>query len=119
MTKIYLLPFLFASSFTPLFAQSTEKVENKPKMTVVATLGGGDNTTIYIIDGVRTNSPLDFYNIKSEDVYSMEIMTDPAEIKRTYARNGEKFKSVIVVETVKRPKPTETMVSEAQSKSKN
>jgi hypothetical protein len=119
MTKIYLLPFLFAASFTPLNAQSTEKVENKPKMTVVATLGGGDNTTIYIIDGVRTNSPLDFYNIKSEDVYSMEIMTDPAEIKRTYARNGEKFKSVIVVETVKRPKPTETMVSDAQGKSKN
>jgi hypothetical protein len=119
MTKIYLLPFLLTLFCTPLLAQSTEKIETKPKIAVVATLGGGDNTTIYVIDGVRSNSPLDFYNIKSEDVYSMEILTDPVEIKRMYARNGEKFKSVIVVETVKRPKPTETMISEAQGKSKN
>ena len=119
MIKIYVLPFLLSAAFTSTSAQSTERIENKPKLTVVATQGksfndikgSSANGVIYFIDGVRTESALDFYNIKSEDVYSIEILNDQTEIMKRYARKGEKFKSVIVVETVKRDKPTETVVS--------
>lgn len=117
MTKMYLLSFLFAVLFTPILAQSTEKVEKKPQITVVATQG--NNSIIYYIDGVRSESALDFYNIKSEDVYSIEILSDQDEIMKRYARKGEKLKSVIVVETIKKPKPVETVTSGTAAKSKS
>jgi hypothetical protein len=127
MTKIYILSFVFAAALTSLSAQSTERIESKPKLVVVATQGksfndiksSGVNGVIYFIDGVRTESALDFYNIKSEDVYSIEILNDQAEISKRYARKGEKLKSVIVVETVKRDRPTETVVSDKAGKAKN
>jgi hypothetical protein len=102
---------------TSILAQSTEKMVKKP--TIIATQGGSNNGVIYFIDGVRSESALDFYNIKSEDIYSIEILNDQAEIMKRYARKSEKLKSVIVVETIKRDKSTETVVSEAAPKAKN
>jgi lipopolysaccharide export LptBFGC system permease protein LptF len=111
MNKLYYLACLFSLSYASVSAQELEKIQKsekpeqqKPKVSYVAVKGG--SPIIYYIDGVRTESALDYFNLKAEDVYSMEIVNDAAEIAKKYARKGEKFQSVIVIETKKYIKST-------------
>jgi hypothetical protein len=107
MKKNYLLSLgLLFFSFS-IFAQTTQKGDKKtpaesPKIT---------QEIVYCIDGAITKSPLDFLKIKQEDIYSIAIVNDQVEIAKSYARKGESFKSVIVVQTIKTSKNVETVVS--------
>jgi hypothetical protein len=107
MKKIYLLSIGLMLFSLSIFAQTTQKSDKKtpaesPKIT---------QEIVYCIDGAITKSPLDFLKIKQEDIYSIAIVNDQVEIAKSYARKGESFKSVIVVQTIKTPKPVETVVS--------
>lgn len=106
---IYIACTLFILAASPSYAQTTKKGDKKTEPTTTNTSAG--YTTIYIIDGVRPASPMDFFKIKSEDIFSINTVTDQAEIAKKYARKGEKLNAVIVVETVKNKPKIETAVS--------
>jgi hypothetical protein len=114
MNKIYLLSIGLMLFSLSIFAQTTQKSDKKtpietPKIT---------QEIVYCIDGAITKSPLDFLKIKQEDIYSIAIVNDQAEIAKSYARKGESFKSVIVVQTIKTSRPKETVASENGHKEK-
>jgi hypothetical protein len=116
MNKNYILSLGILLFGIPISAQTASKTNKKaPTETPKTAL-----EIVYAIDGVITKSPLDFLKIKQEDIYSIAIVNDPAEISKKYAQKGELFKSVIVVETVKIPKPKVIVVSnnEQQIKAK-
>jgi hypothetical protein len=107
MKKNYLLSLGLLLFSLSIFAQTTQKGDKKtptesPKIT---------QEIVYCIDGAITKSPLDFLKIKQEDIYSIAIVNDQVEIAKSYARKGESFKSVIVVQTTKATKSIENVVS--------
>jgi hypothetical protein len=107
MNKNYILSLGILLFGIPISAQTASKTDKKaPTETPKTAL-----EIVYAIDGVITKSPLDFLKIKQEDIYSIAIVNDPAEIAKSYARKGENFKSVIVVQTIKTPKSVETVVN--------
>jgi hypothetical protein len=110
MNKNYILSLGILFSGVSMSAQTASKTDKKtPTETSNVAL-----EIVYCIDGVITKSPLDFLKIKQENIYSIAIVNDKDEIAKKYARKGEFFKSVIVVQTAQiapNPKPTEAVVS--------
>jgi hypothetical protein len=111
MKKNYILSLGILLLGMPLSAQTPSKTDKKtptetPKLA---------QEIVYCIDGAITKSPLDFLKINQENIYSIAIINDPAEISKTYGAN---FKSVIVVQTRKTPKPVEAVVNNNGSQAK-
>ena len=108
------MALLIACAF-PAFSQNDKTTQKKPAEQKTSLLP----RTIYIIDGVRSDFVYDYTHIKSDEVASMSIVTDPNEIKK-YVKSTERIGTVIVVETTKtKPnmysKPTATTKSKVTS----
>lgn len=93
----------------PSYAQTTKKGDKK-NVTPTPPANSG-YTTVYVIDGVRPSSQFEFFKLKSEDIYSINTLTDSVSTKK-YAQKGESLKAVILVQTVKKKPAAETVVSD-------
>jgi hypothetical protein len=114
MNKNYLLSLGILLLGIPMSAQTTLKIDKK----VPTETSKISEEIVYCIDGFIAKSPIEFFRLKSEQILSITYVTDPKEIAKKYPRRGESFKSVIVVETVNNPRPTSSVVSENNLKSK-
>jgi hypothetical protein len=114
MKKNYLLSFGLLFLGLSISAQKAQKMDRK----IPAETPKSTPEVVYCIDGVITKSPVDFLKIKSEDIYYISVINDQNEITKSFARKGEYFKSVIVVQTIKKSKPVENVVSDNNLKVK-
>jgi Mlc titration factor MtfA (ptsG expression regulator) len=115
MNKNYIMSLGILLLSMPMLAQTTLKTD---KRTPTETSKISEEI-VYCIDGFIAKSPIEFFRLTSEQILSINFVTDPKEIAKRFPRRGEPFKSVIVVETVNNPRPSASVVSEHDSKIKS
>jgi hypothetical protein len=115
MNKNYILSLGILLLGVPLSAQANAKTDKK---TPTETSKKSEEI-VYCIDGFIAKSPIEYFRLKSDQILSINFVTDAKEIAKKYPRRGDPYKSVIVVETVNNPRPSTSVVSENDDKMKS
>ena len=95
--KLTVVILFFASAF-PIFSQTTSK--GIPKMETTEKPFSFMPKSIYIIDGIRTETTDDYTKLKTSELSTMSIITDPTQLKQ-FTKQGEKIMCVYLITTNK------------------
>ncbi len=93
---------LFIASAFPMFSQTISKGVPKTETKIETAEKPFSFTpkSIYIIDGVRTESTDDYTKLKTSELSTMSIITDPTQLKQ-FTKQGEKIMCVYLITTNK------------------
>lgn len=102
--KLTAVTLFFASAF-PIFSQTTSKgvlktEAKEAKVEAAAKPFSFMPKSIYIIDGIRTETTDDYTKLKTSELSTMSIITDPTQLKQ-FTKQGEKIMCVYLITTNK------------------